>query len=317
MGGEDSTDIFSRTAAFITDLRQALSQASDEFTLDGKNYHKDSLENVAKIKSELISRLHQIGIIFSREALDHMLLTEYGDMGTNGMLSWLTHTGPTAINTFITALNSFVRQDGTINKQVVEKGYSDLGFVRDLAKWQGAYNRIHTQQMALGLNGKRLYSISQNSSISHIINMLNTQDLGNETVRTLMNFGYNLTGEDFPIGSIILKAIKQRKDQHLTAHTYIGFKTDNRGDEGSEYTEEATIEDYMAKLTMLQQGYMIFPTLADKGTWMIIDGVQIPGMTFTTTKDEHGKDVTIVNNAPKIEFINRKPYIIPSDAILN
>ena len=65
--------------------------------------------------------------------------------------------------------------------------------------------------MALGLNGKRLYSVSQNSSISHIVNMLNTEDMENETIRTLMQFGYNITNEEIPQGSIILKAIRSRK----------------------------------------------------------------------------------------------------------
>jgi len=69
----------------------------------------------------------------------------------------------------------------------------------------------------------------------------------------------------------------------MKAHTYIGFKTDNRGDMGTEYLDEATVDDYMAKLTMLQKGYLIFPTLSDKGTYVIISfddksGVKIPGM---------------------------------------
>lgn len=259
--------------------------------------------------------------MFSREALDHMLLTQYGDMGSTGILNWLSQTGTSSINTFLDKLNSFTLSSGIPNKQAIEEGYTDIGFVRNLAKWQGAYNRITTQQMALGLNGKRLYSVSQNSSISHIVNMLNTEDMDNETIQTLMRFGYNITNEDIPQGSIILKAIKQRKAQHIEAHTYIGFKTDNRGDSGSEYTEEATIEDYIAKMTMLQSGYMIFPTLADKGTWMVLSGVEVPGIQFkkVTTKDKDGKEseVTTVENAPTVRWFNGEPYLVPSDGVLN
>jgi len=29
---------------------------------------------------------------------------------------------------------------------------------------------------------------------------------------------------------------------------------------------------------------MLFPTLADKGTWVILSGVNIPGMKFTKLK---------------------------------
>jgi hypothetical protein len=31
---------------------------------------------------------------------------------------------------------------------------------------------------------------------------------------------------------------------------------------------------------MLQNGYCIFPTLADKGTYMVLGGINIPGMEF-------------------------------------
>lgn len=321
MGGIKGEDVFSKTAKFFSDLRVALSQSDDEFTLDGKQYHKDTLENVAVIKQELLTRLHQIGIIFSREALDYMLLTEYGNMGSEGMLNWLSQTGVSSINTFLDRLNLFTLSNGTPNKHIIEQGYVKIGFVKNLAKWQGAYNRITTQQMALGLSGKRLFSVSQNSSISHIINMLNTEDMDNETIRTLMRFGYNITNEDIPQGSIILKAIKQRKTQYLQAHTYIGFKTDNRGDTGSEYTEEATIEDYIAKMTMLQSGYMIFPTLADKGTWMILSGVDIPGMRFKKVsvkdQDEVEHETTTVKNVPTIRWFDGEPYVVPSDGVIN
>lgn len=330
MGGANGTDVFSRTAKFMSDLRMALSQSNDTFVIDGNVYNKDTLENIALIKQELLSKLHQIGIMFSREALDYMLLTQYGNMGSSGMLNWLSQTGPSSINTFLDKLNSFTLPNGVPNKSVIERGYTDIGFVRNLAKWQGAYGRITTQQMALGLNGKRLYSVSQNSSISHIVNMLNTEDMENETIRTLMQFGYNITNEEIPQGSIILKAIRSRKPQHIEAHTYIGFKTDNRGDNGSEYTEEATIEDYIAKMTMLQSGYLIFPTLADKGTWMVLSikdengGLVdnfVPGIEFQTvhTKDENGKDVenVVVNNAPTVKWFDGQPYLIPSDAVLN
>lgn len=58
MGGINGEDVFSRTAKFISNLRIALSQSSDEFTLDDKSYHKDTLEDAVVIKQELLSRLH-------------------------------------------------------------------------------------------------------------------------------------------------------------------------------------------------------------------------------------------------------------------
>lgn len=315
--GQENT--FNNVAQFIGQVIKGLSQSNEEFVAGGETYVKDSLENIALLKQDLIQQLHNIGIIFSVKALDHMLLTEYGSMGADGMLNWLMQTGNTSINNFIDTLTRFA-PNGKPNDTLLNEGYSNIGFVKNLAKWQGVYNRITTQQMALGLNGKRLYAVSQNSSISHIINMLNTENLDNETIRTLLKFGYNLYNNGIPQGSIILKAIAQKKEQFIQAHTYIGFKTDNRGDNGSEYTEEATVEDYIAKMTMLQSGYLIFPTLADKGTWVILSGVEVPGITFNKVKkvvNDETVEETSVQNGPTIQYIGGEFYIIPSNAVVD
>jgi hypothetical protein len=79
-------------------------------------------------------------------------------------------------------------------------------------------------------------------------------DMENPTVKVLSGFGYNITRDEMglPMGSIILKALANREAVNINTYTYIGFKTDNKGDQGSEYTDESTVEDYIAKLTMLQ-----------------------------------------------------------------
>jgi hypothetical protein len=130
-------------------------------------------------------------------------------------------------------LNNYVSESGVINQKAIEEeGYGEMGFVNKLANWQGKYKRMSSQNMAYALNGKKLYSISQNNSISHIVKQLNTLDENNPTVKCLSGFGYNVTTNDagMPMGSIILKAIADRKAMHINTYTYIGFKTDNRGD---------------------------------------------------------------------------------------
>ena len=318
------TDIFSKTAQFIDDMRQALS-TSGVSEIDGIEYNVDSLEDIAKLKKEFVHRLHQIGIIISEQALDHMLLNnsdlgesaEDRDLGRNGLITWLTIGGDTSVNAFQNKLRQFVFPNGSINQSLVKEGYTNIGFVKDLAKWQASYNRVTVDNRTLALNGKELHSISQNNAISRNIDEFNAQDTTSPLVRTLLEFGYNLTDDLKPEGSIILKGIvNHNPNQHITAHTYIGFKTDNKGDSGSEYTEEATVDDYMAKLSMLQEGYMLFPTLADKGTWVILSGVDIPGMRFIKTK-ENGQEGVSVIDAPTVKFYNKMPYVMPSRAQIN
>ena len=328
MGGDKGTDVFSRTASFFSSLMEGLSNSNSDIVVDGNHYNKDVYDDVERLKEEIIHRLKNIGIIFQKEALDNMLLQEYGGTNSTALNRWLQASPVNedraesaklaSINSFISRLNDFVSDSGIINQKLLEeKGYTDVGFVISLAKWQGDYNHTVVQRMAYGLNGKKLNSISQNNSISHIINALNTNDLQNDVVKTLCNFGYNISNMGgFPSGSIILKALKEGK-LHINAATYLGFKTDNRGDQGSEYTEEATVEDYIAKMSMLQQGYLIFPTLADKGTWMVMKGVDIPGMTFIDSEDESHNEVVIVKDAPSVQFVNGEAYLVPNSRVIN
>ena len=59
-------------------------------------------------------------------------------------------------------------------------GYSKSGFVSELAEYAGAYKRITTDQGALGLNGKKYYSVTQNNTISYISEQLSSRDKENK-----------------------------------------------------------------------------------------------------------------------------------------
>ena len=308
---------------FFQNVRSALSTDNGTVNIGGKEYNKDSVDGIQVIKQEFVKNLHKLGIMISEKAFDYMLLNGFGNQGAQGFEDCLNGIGnadkfkPQNIDSFINLLNSIVDNQGDISEETITKGYPDNGFIKQLATWQGIYNRVTVQNMALGLNGKQLFSISQNSAISHVIEALNSGDLNNEVISTLMKFNYNISGGNIPIGSIILKAIRNRDGfGKISAHTYIGLKTDNFGDNGSEYTEAAEIDDYIAKLTMLQEGYLLFPTLADKGTWVVLKGVNIPGMRLITSRKGKNKSVTC-ENPVQVTFVGGKPYIMPSDDVID
>jgi hypothetical protein len=210
------------------------------------------------------------------------------------------------ISSFIDRLYSFVKQDGSIDEELVNKAYTENGFVKELGNQQGIYNRNTIESMTLGLNGKKLHAVSQNNSISHIVNALNTRDPNNPLVHTLMKFGYNLdTSDGFSSGSIIMKMINDNVPFNINTHIYVGSKTDNRGDGGTEYKNEPLVDDYMAKMAMTQQGFLIFPTLADKGTWMCLSGIELPGMKYSKSG--------VIENIPTIMWRNGEAYIRPSN----
>lgn len=337
MGGKNGTDIFSRTAKFFEDVRQSLLSNNDSVEIDGIKYNTTVLDDASRLKDEIIHRLNTIGIMMERDALDYMLSELYGGVEFNALRRFVNNSpvsndpkiaeseSKSTLQGFINQINRYVSDNGVINQSLLEgqnAGYGQIGFVNKLANWQGRYKRTSSQNMAYALNGKKLYSISQNSTISHIIKNLNTFDDENETIKVLSGFGYNInrSSNGRAIGSIILKHIANKEALHIEGFTYIGFKTDNKGDQGSEYTEESTVEDYMAKLSMLQQGYLIFPALADKGTYMVMNGIPIPGIQFRTINtDSNGfeQEIFTVQNAPMLKAFGGKAYLIPNNSVLD
>lgn len=308
--------VMSDVAALLENVRNA-AMTNGIVTIDGLNYDIFKADDFNLIKDEIIRQLNKIGIIFTRGALDYMLECDE-TLGNNpeGIAKWLMPGNEKSVSPFISKLNSVILKTGYINQNLANDMYTDSGFVMNLAEWQGKYNRITIDKMALGLNGKRLYSISQNSSLSYLVSQYNMNDANNDVVRTISSFDFAYQ-KDEGIGSIIMKAIMSGSGPNIQAHTYIGFKTDNYGDNGSEYQESSEIEDYMAKYTMLQQGWLIMPTLADKGTYVVLSGISIPGMVF----GHDSQNNNTVANVPEIMFVgkpgNVRPVIRPSDQVLD
>lgn len=310
MGGANNTDIFSRTANFIQELRDGLTSSNESFTIDGVEYTKSVFDDIESLKTQFIDKLNTIGIIFSKDALNNMLSTKYCGTDVEALQRLLTDKGVDGIGSFIDRLYKFVGQDGSIDEKLINNAYTENGFVKELGNQQGIYNRNTVESMALGLNGKKLHTVSQNNSISHIVNALNTRDPNNPLVHTLMKFGYNLdTSDGFSSGSIIMKMINDNVPFNIDTHIYIGSKTDNRGDGGTEYKNEPIVDDYVAKMAMTQQGFLIFPTLADKGTWMCLSGIELPGMKYSKSG--------IIENIPTIMWYNKEAYIRPSNQVLD
>lgn len=311
MGGANNTDIFSRTANFIQELRDGLTSSNESFIIDGVEYTKSVFDDIESLKTQFIDKLNTIGIIFSKDALNNMLSTKYCGTDVEALQRLLTDKGVDGIGSFIDRLYKFVGQDGSIDEKLINNAYTENGFVKELGNQQGIYNRNTIESMTLGLNGKKLHAVSQNNSISHIVNALNTRDPNNPLVHTLTKFGYNLDmSGDFFSGSIILKKLLDKRSSfNITTHIYVGSKTDNRGDGGTEYKNEPIVDDYIAKMAMTQQGFLIFPTLADKGTWMCLSGIELPGMKYSKSG--------IVENIPTIMWHNKEAYIRPSNQVLD
>lgn len=321
-------DSFRNAANFFYDLIDGL-KTNKPFTLNGVEYDQVSPKDLKYLKTQITKQLYSIGILFPIDALEHLLKTKYsvedesGD-SFGGIKRWLQARSTSSIYPFLSQLEQFVSKTGVVNQKLINKGYTNTGFVKELGNALGSYNRLHVQQMSLGLNGKKLYPVSQNSSISYIVSQLNTLNPENDLIHTLMGYNYVYDdGDGFPKGSILLKQILDRgSTAHFNLHTYIGFRTDTRGDSGVEYSDQSTIDDYVAKMAMLQNGFWISSTLADKGTWVCMDGVKIPGMEFKQKQVKNENDevigtTTAIDGISTIQYVNGQYIIRPSDTVLD
>ena len=321
-------DSFRNVANFFYDLIDGL-KTNKPFTVNGVEYNQVDPRDLKYLKTQIIKQLYSIGILFPIKALEHLLKTKYsvedesGD-SFDGIKRWLQARDTSSIYPFLSQLEQFISKSGVVNKKLISKGYTNTGFVKELGNALGSYNRLQVQQMSLGLNGKKLYPVSQNSSISYIVSQLNTLNPENDLIHTLMNYNYVYDDSDgFPKGSILLKQILDKNNKpHFNLYTYIGFKTDNRGDSGVEYSEQPTIDDYVAKMAMLQNGYWVSSTLADKGTWVFMDGVKIPGMEFKQKELKNENDEVIgttvaIDGIPTIQYVNNQYLIRPSNKVLD
>lgn len=308
-------NIFNNLADFFDAIIADLAKNADQYPAD----------SAVEIRKEIVRRLNQIGILVSDKALEHMLMTKYHGVGADSIYKWLSaSTTETSITPFLKTIRQFA-PGGVINDYFIkETGFAKVSFVTNLANAEGLYRRITTQQMALGLNGKKLYSISQNSTISKICDDLSVGDRNSQFIKTLLNFQYNLYNDGLSKrGSLIAKYIANGTPIDLRLFTFIGSKSDNKGDSGSSYTEQATVDDYMAKLAMLQSGSIIMPTLADKSMYQAMDTFStdgekidlIPGMKFVETKDDRGP-ILSAEGAPTIAFMGKYAYLRPNDEVL-
>lgn len=300
---------------FFSDLQsQILNDSASEFKINGRIRSAASNSDIEVLKDDICKEFNMLGINFTKEMLDHMLSTKYNGVGREALKKWITSTGVSNINSFIDAVGKVVQTNGYTTQKAIDDVFK-TGFVSELGNWAGAYMKITTDKMSNGMDGTKLYNESQNNSISNTTENLNSHDKNNMVVRTILQSSYNIMNNNgVNMGSIVAKQLQNGEDFNISIYTPIGFKSDNRGDNGSKYSNLAEAEDYINKFAMLQNGYCIFPTLADKGTYMVLGGINIPGMQF----GQSDNGAYTVSGAPKMVFLDSTHYYLqPNQSVLN
>ena len=325
-------NVFQFAASFFEQVRITLPRilnANDteygfETTIGGVKYNLAVDSEVRMLKDRIVVALNMLGVQINEDSLNFMLQQKYGNSSIAGMSAWLNETGVSSLDTFITTLLGVVDNRGVATEEFAKSGYRKVGFVKELGDWQGKYNRQYITAMTEGMDMTKNYTISQNHAVSAICGILNRRDANDPTFNAIMQFVYNVSTNGISKGSIVLKAIAADKNFKLRFEPYNGFRTDNKNDYGVGYKEEPQVEDAMARIKMLQDGYLVPPTFADKGTWGFIsienpagthvdNQVKIPGLRYAKNKDGQ----LVVVDAPSVKWAGRKAYIKPNDQVLD
>ena len=293
-----------------------------ERQIDAQNNKQDL--DLCKIK--FIQILNCFGIQFDKAMLDYMLRQKYGDSGFDGMKQMFEETGVASLNAVTFYMNgTYYEEDGKYKLNLDEDGrlngrkpeeifaYRDKkdrndnsssnGFFGELANYKYQYRHAHDQLSVLAAAGNKYYVISENNYITdttHFLNraikfyQANDERLSSEIEEfdELCNFSYNLIEDDYlaPIGSVIIKSILNRKTSgNIEVCTFSGMKSDYRGDNGVDYATISRRDDYIAKLQILLNGGIIFPTMSDKKTWTFLRGILLPGINWASKLT--GKDI--------------------------
>lgn len=306
---------FKFISQFFADLQsQIVNDSASEFKINGRIRSAASNSDIEILKNDICRQFNMLGINFTKDMLDHMLSTKYNGVGREALKKWISSTGTHSINNFIEAVGKVVQMNGFTTQKNIDAIFK-TGFVSELGNWAGAYMKITTDKMSNGMDGTKLYNESQNNSISNTTENLNSHDKNNMVVKTILQSSYNIMNiNGVNVGSIVAKQLQNGEDFNISIYTPIGFKSDNRGDNGSKYSNLAEAEDYINKFAMLQNGYCIFPTLADKGTYMVLGGINIPGMEF----GQLDNGMYTVSGAPKMVFLDSTHYYLqPNQSVLN
>ena len=280
-------------------------------TFDGQQvrYSRNSAVSTRALKNRTVLLMNYLGIQINIDSLNDYInsrLTnnlrldvEVDEAGVIG--KWLSDANALV---FYTNVAKFAKQSDDGSWKVYMNGinaeenlYSKSSFVQNTANWHSDWYRKCHSQMSYGFNSKKLYEISQNSGISHILKQVNSCDETNEYLNTQCGFNYNLSKDENgkEIGSLVFK---NRKHNKIHAMTYIGSKGNMRGDKGTEYSKQTFVDDYYTKLEALSEGYFVFPTLSDKSTYLMLSGIDFPGLHWTNKYGAPVQEMTL----PSKEF---------------
>ena len=126
-----------------------------------------------------------------------------------------------------------------------------------------AYGHVYPSSnefSVVGADGSLIYPISENNTVTDTLRWIN---------KNLHNYKQKLLNTWYSKRSLLLNAA----NPNFTVHRFLML---DLGDRGRKFVGITPLEDYVCKLLLTFNNRMILPTMADKGTWYSIAGLNLP-----------------------------------------
>lgn len=276
-------------------MRSAFSNNKGVLKVGEKNIDLHIPANQEDLKDNLVRMFNVVGILIDKPTINKMLMS-----GTYGNPQGDTYT---LLNSFITSAASFggiprivstlediksaINKDGSLKEIVVNNTvtkpteiWNSLGFVKEMANYYAYVHATDSSLNSYGPDGNSYYMVSQNNFAKDRISELITDK---ELREQLYSVQYNKN-------SILLNAAMQGNTD-IQVETLINFKDTTSYDTGRDYFGITDREDYLAKMTAVFNNRLIFPTVADKKTYHLIKGINLPHERINFIPAGNGKYV--------------------------
>lgn len=271
----------------------------------------------------LVSGLNAVGINITRPVFDWILFNKYGSVNYKALNQMLSSTNiedsPTSFLQFLRDIS----KNGKLNvddnmayslrgsgKVRLETIYDRFAFTKNLATWVYNYRHNSDQLTVLGTGKNKFYLMSDNNYMSDVVHDLNMRNSdfveltdGRDPFiyRKLEDDAFG--GKHF-IGSYVLDQLANNQNLRIGLHNFIGFRTDNKDDIGSDYFDISHTEDCISKLCILESGGIIMPTLSDKKSWTFVSGIKLPGIDYLKMYAPNGTILSVPEIAESIGMID-------------
>ena len=276
---------------------------------EGKTYELDKNlpEDVDFIESWFIARLNMLGIDINKSVLDYYISKQYFGMDKGAAFTELlsSRSKESSFQSFLSMLSQLqdIIDSGDYTKLLTDTKasafrkipasgmyiFSENAFVKELGTAYGSYSLATNEFMTLGPENTKMYTMAQNHTASEFTEDFNRAVVdkdgnvkGSKILDDMKKFCYNffITKNGTQIGSQVIKHLHQFAHRPLSLETLIGVKKDDYHDGGTKYAKVSKRDDFLAKVRILQNGGIIFPTLADKSTWFYLTGVRLKGLDY-------------------------------------